>query len=162
MKIEIGKKYISRSGKIYTITTYNGHTYGHSRCAAMWYLGGYCLSSTEPHEDDLIEEVKEPNMEFLTDKGVSSIGEVGPLKVGDRVTFSDGSYSCYPTKGGFKNDHPAMVGRQETGTIIATGCSLPALYIQIPYSDAKQHNDTIVWTDSGKAYFTRLAFLKRV
>lgn len=102
MKLEVGKKYISRSGKIYTITTYNGHTYGHSCCAAMWYLGGYCLSSTEPHEDDLIEEVKEPNMEFLIDKGVSSIGEVGPLKVGDRVTFSDGSYSCYPTKGALR------------------------------------------------------------
>ena len=161
MKIEIGKKYISRSGKIYTITTYNGHTYGHSRCAAMWYLGGYCLSSTEPHEDDLIEEVKEPNMEFLTDKGVSSIGEVGPLKVGDRVTFSDGSYACFPTKGGFKSDSPAFPARPETGVILATGCSLPALY---SYGDhlKKEHNDTIVFTDSGKAYFTRLAFLKRV
>lgn len=162
MKIEIGKKYKSRDGRVYTITSFNGSTYGYGAISAMWYEGGYALCNRAPHPYDLIEEVKESNMEFLTDKGVSNIGEVGPLKVGDRVTFSDGSYACYPANGGFKNDHPAMGGRQETGTIIATGCSLPALYIQIPYSDAKQHNDTIVWTDSGKAYFTRLAFLKRV
>lgn len=161
MKLEIGKKYKSRDGKIYTITSFNGSTYGYSSVPAMWYDGGYALCNKAPHPYDLIEEVKESNMEFLTDKGVSSIGEVGPLKVGDRVTFCDGSFSCYPAKGGFKTDHPALSGREETGVILATGCSLPALYIQIPCIGAKQHNDTIVFTDSGKTYFTRLAFLKR-
>jgi hypothetical protein len=161
MKLEIGKKYKSRSGKIYTVTTSNGYTYGHENCAGIWYEGGNCLASKSHNANDLIEEVRECNMEFLTHTGVSNIGEVGPLKVGDRVTFSDGSYSCYPTKGGFKNDHPATPGREETGTIIATGCSLPALYSYGNF-DKKQHNDTIVWVDSGKAYFTRLAFLRKV
>jgi hypothetical protein len=161
MKLEIGKRYKSRSGIVYTITTFNGSTYGYASVSAMWYEGGYALCNRAPHPYDLIEEVKECNMEFLTHTGVSNIGEVGPLKVGDRVTFSDGSYSCYPTKGGFKNDHPAMPGREETGTIIATGCSLPALYSYGNF-DKKQHNDTIVWVDSGKAYFTRLAFLRKV
>lgn len=161
MKIEIGKKYKSRDGRVYTITCFNGSTYGYSSVAAMWYEGGYALCNRAPHPYDLIEEVKESKMEFLTDKGVSNIGEVGPLKVGDRVTFSDGSYACFPTKGGFKSEAPAFPESPETGVILATGCSLPALY---SYRDhfKKEHNDTIVFTDSGKAYFTRLAFLKRI
>lgn len=161
MKIEIGKKYKSRDGRVYTVTSFNGSTYGYSAISAMWYEGGYALCNRAPHPYDLIEEVKESNMEFLTDKGVSNIGVAGPLKVGDRVIFSDGSYACYPTKAGLKNDHPAMSFRQETGVILATGCKLPALYSYGDHLD-KEHNDTIVFTDTGKAYFTRLAFLKRI
>ncbi len=161
MKLEIGKRYKSRSGIVYTITTFNGSTYGYGSVSAMWYEGGYALCNRAPHPYDLIEEVKECNMEFLTDNGISNMGEAGPLKVGDRVVFTDGSYACYPTKGGFKNDHPAMSGKEERGVILATGCNLPALYYGDHYSQ-KEYNNTVVFTDSGKTYFTRLVFLKRI
>lgn len=160
MKLEIGKTYRSRSGKTYAISSFTGITYGHIGCPAMWYEDGHCLYNRQPHSDDLIEEVKEDSMQFLTDSGYVNFGEDGPLKVGDRVRFFDGSYSCYATKGGFKTSHPAMPGGVETGVILATGCKLPALYSIT--DKMKEPNDTIVFTDSGKTYFTRLAFLKRI
>jgi len=54
-----------------------------------------------------------------------------------------------------------MSGRVETGVIVAMNCKLPALYF---YNQKPEDppNDTIVVTDSGKTYFVRLAFLKRI
>jgi hypothetical protein len=152
MKLEIGKKYKSRSGKVYTVTSYNGHTYGHSGMVGIWYEGGNCLLSLEPHQDDLIEEIKECNMEFLTTSGVRS-SDNRPIRVGDAVRFIDHSYCCYTTSSGLKQDGP----ESGSGVLLATNCKLPFM------SGASANvipNDAIVFIN-GKTYFTRLAFLKR-
>lgn len=157
MKLEIGKKYKSRDGRVYTITSFNGSTYGYSSCPAMWYEGGYALCNRAPHPYDLIEEVRECNMEFLTQNGIATMGQVGPLRAGDRVMFSDASCACYSDSKGL------LVGwslvNKVSGTLIATNCKLPA--INSAGNSVDVPNDAIVFTDCGKTYFTRLAFLKR-
>ena len=99
-------------------------------------------------------------MRFMTKDGFKSLGDSKFPQVGDRVKFYDGSYACYPTPAGFKTDHPARPDATESGTIIATECKLPALYGYVVGDEIP--NDTIVYTDTGKVYFTRLAFLKKV
>lgn len=152
MKLEIGKKYKSRDGKIYTITSFNGSTYGYSAVTAMWYEGGYALCNRAPHPYDLIEEVKESNMEFLTTSGIRYTDN-RPIRVGDAVRFSDHSYCCYTTSSGLKQDGP----ENGAGVLLATDCKLPYMS---GASNNNQPNDAIVFIN-GKTYFTRLAFLKR-
>jgi hypothetical protein len=152
MKLEIGKRYKSRSGIVYTITTFNGSTYGYASVSAMWYEGGYALCNRAPHPYDLIEEVKECNMEFLTTTGVRSTDN-RPIRVGDSVKISDHSYCCYTTSCGLKQDGP----ENGVGVLLATDCKLPYM---IGASQNIQPNDAIVFVN-GKTYFTRFAFLKR-
>jgi hypothetical protein len=152
MKLEIGKKYKSRSGIVYTITTSNGYTYGHQYCAGVWYEEGNCLASKSPTSNDLIEEVKECNMEFLTTTGVRSTDNRS-IRVGDSVKIYDHSYCCYTTSCGLKQDGP----ENGAGVLLAIDCKLPYM---TGASQNIQPNDAIVFLN-GKTYFTRLAFLKR-
>ena len=152
MKIEIGKSYKSRSGESYTVTSFGGYTYGYAGCPAMWYEDGCCLHSREPHRNDLIEEIKECNMEFLTTVGVCSLNN-RPLRIGDAVRFSDQSYHCYTTQNGMVQDSKEL----RSGVLLATDCKLPFM---AGASGNTQHNDAIVFI-SDRTYFTRLAFLKR-
>lgn len=157
MKLEIGKKYKSRSGKVYVITSFNGYTYGYDRCPAMWYEDGHCLFSREAHRDDLIEEVKETNMKFLTTSGVRTLNDVKALSlpptVGDMVKFYDQSYACYVTETGLVQ----ASCENGIGRLIATDLQLPSMPGQ---SGNTIPNDAIVFIN-GRTYFARLAFLKR-
>jgi hypothetical protein len=152
VKIEVGKSYKSRCGKTYTVTTFNGHTYGYGCVSAMWYSDGNCLWDKSPHRDDLIEEIKECNMEFLTTGGICPLDN-RPLRVGDAVRFSDHSYHCYTTLNGMKQDSQEL----RSGILLATDCKLPFM---AGASGNTQHNDAIVFIND-RTYFTRLAFLKR-
>ena len=83
MIIEIGKEYFARDGKKWKVTSVskNGVVYGGIGesgiyYSAMWYIGGNCLSTAEPRDDDLVEEAHQYAWEWceITKPGLWAYG----------------------------------------------------------------------------------------